>query len=83
MANLNNFFSNYIKCKWLKNKMLLKIKQSNLIRFLAIYSYKYKEKGELKFSENYNEENEKRYSMQKRKRKSQENKGRENKGRER
>ena len=41
--------------------MLLKIKQSNLIRCFAIYSYKYKEKGELKFSENYKEENEKGY----------------------
>lgn len=49
--------------------MLLKIKQSNLIRFLAIYSYKYKEKGELKFSENYNEENEKGYYYAKKKKK--------------
>ena len=47
--------------------MLLKIKQNNLIRFLAIYSYKYKEKGELKFSENCNEENEKGYYYAKKK----------------
>ena len=52
--------------------MLLKIKQNNLIRFLAIYSYKYKEKGELKFSENYNKENEKGYYYAKSKGKTQE-----------